>query len=291
MIDPNSKESKNLKEDSKGCMYIKDVAEIEVKSTEEALDLMQRAQKRRVVAYTDLNAESSRSHSIFTIRVVQVAQQQQQDAATSSKNAVHVSQLSLVDLAGSERTKRTKNTGSRLREAGSINSSLMALRNCMETLRENTNSCARKVSAAHSSPLTLTLESNCSIFRCFQMVPYRDSKLTLLFKNYFEGHGRIKMILCINPSAVEFDETIVSWFAGLFQLFSFLIAFFCLSQNVLKFSDLIKDVLVPVVSTEMQHHNQHRPSNFEKVTMEALEQANLVLLSNLQKKYAHLFLN
>ena len=220
MIDPNSKESKNLKEDSKGCMYIKDVAEIEVKSTEEALDLMQRAQKRRVVAYTDLNAESSRSHSIFTIRVVQVAQQQQQqqqDAATSSKNAVHVSQLSLVDLAGSERTKRTKNTGSRLREAGSINSSLMALRNCMETLRENTNSCARKVSAAHSSPLTLTLESNCSIFRCFQMVPYRDSKLTLLFKNYFEGHGRIKMILCINPSAVEFDETIVSC---LFQPFS-----------------------------------------------------------------------
>lgn len=296
MIDPNNKESKNLKEDSKGCMYIKDVAEIEVKSTEEALDLMQRAQKRRVVAYTDLNAESSRSHSIFTIRVVQVVQQQQQqqDAGANTpsiKNAVHVSQLSLVDLAGSERTKRTKNTGSRLREAGSINSSLMALRNCMETLRENTNSCARKVSVAHF--WWLILESNCFIFR-FQMVPYRDSKLTLLFKNYFEGHGRIKMILCINPSAVEFDETIVSWFS-LFELtslyFSNWVYFIFFSQNVLKFSDLIKDVLVPVVSTEIQHHNQHRPSNFEKVTMEALEQANLVLLSNLQKKYAHLFLN
>ncbi len=69
----NSKESKNLKEDSKGAMYIKDAVEIEVKSTEEALELMHRAQKRRVVAYTDLNAESSRSHSIFTIRVVQAA--------------------------------------------------------------------------------------------------------------------------------------------------------------------------------------------------------------------------
>jgi kinesin family member 23 len=56
-----------------------------------------------------------------------------------------VSQLSLVDLAGSERTKRTKNTGNRLREAGSINSSLMALRNCMETLRENILSGSRKV--------------------------------------------------------------------------------------------------------------------------------------------------
>jgi kinesin family protein 23 len=42
------------------------------------------------------------------------------------------------------------------------------------------------------------------------MVPYRDSKLTLLFKNYFEGNGKIKMILCVNPSAQEFDETIVS---------------------------------------------------------------------------------
>ena len=48
-----------------------------------------------------------------------------------------MSQLSLVDLAGSERTKRTNNTGSRLKEAGSINSSLMGLRNCMETLRDN----------------------------------------------------------------------------------------------------------------------------------------------------------
>lgn len=67
------RESKNLKEDSKGAMYIKDVTEIEVKSTEEALDLMSKAQKKRVVAYTDLNSESSRSHSIFTIKIVQAA--------------------------------------------------------------------------------------------------------------------------------------------------------------------------------------------------------------------------
>lgn len=42
-----------------------------------------------------------------------------------------------------------------------------------------------------------------------KMVPYRDSKLTLLFKNFFEGSGRIKMILCINPNAIEFDESFV----------------------------------------------------------------------------------
>jgi kinesin family member 23 len=54
-------------------MYIKDLTEIEVKSTEEALELLHRSQKKRVIAYTDLNSESSRSHSIFTIRIVQAA--------------------------------------------------------------------------------------------------------------------------------------------------------------------------------------------------------------------------
>ncbi|CAF0834960.1 unnamed protein product [Brachionus calyciflorus] len=227
------KESKNLKEDSKGCMYIKDVNEIECKSTEEALDLISKAQKKRVVAYTELNSESSRSHSIFNIRVVQ-------SSCLNRQAPVFVSQLSLVDLAGSERTKRTKNTGSRLREAGSINSSLMALRNCMETLRENSLSGTRK------------------------MVPYRDSKLTLLFKNYFEGNGKIKMILCINPNSIEFDET----------------------SNVLKFSDLVRDVLPNMNSNPTgkipKSASVNSNLNF-KITFDELENNNLALLNNLQQ--------
>ena len=43
-----------------------------------------------------------------------------------------------------------------------------------------------------------------------QLVPYRDSRLTHLFKNHFDGEGRVRMIVCINPKAVEYDETIVS---------------------------------------------------------------------------------
>ena len=41
-----------------------------------------------------------------------------------------------------------------------------------------------------------------------QIVPYRDSKLTLLFKNYFDGEGKVKMIVCVSPSASDYDETI-----------------------------------------------------------------------------------
>jgi kinesin family protein 23 len=45
-----------------------------------------------------------------------------------------------------------------------------------------------------------------------KMVPYRDSKLTHLFKNYFDGDGRVRMVVCVNPKAEEFDETVVSIF-------------------------------------------------------------------------------
>ncbi len=49
-----------------------------------------------------------------------------------AKYPAHVSQFSLVDLAGSERTRRTHNTGTRLKETGAINKSLMSLCHCIE---------------------------------------------------------------------------------------------------------------------------------------------------------------
>uniref|UniRef100_A0A914YIK4 Kinesin motor domain-containing protein n=1 Tax=Panagrolaimus superbus TaxID=310955 RepID=A0A914YIK4_9BILA len=39
-------------------------------------------------------------------------------------------------------------------------------------------------------------------------VPYRDSKLTYLFKSYFEGFGKIRMIVCLNPQATDYEENL-----------------------------------------------------------------------------------
>lgn len=61
------------------------------------------------------------------------------------KTKMTISQLSMVDLAGSERTSRTNNDGERLREAGNINTSLMVLRTCLETLRDNQQHGGNKV--------------------------------------------------------------------------------------------------------------------------------------------------
>uniref|UniRef100_A0A1B0CZ59 Kinesin-like protein n=1 Tax=Phlebotomus papatasi TaxID=29031 RepID=A0A1B0CZ59_PHLPP len=176
-------QSKIIREDATHNMYVHGVTEVEVKSMEDAIEVFQLGQKRKRMGHTILNAESSRSHSVFTVRLVQAPTDRDGEYVLQDRRTITVSQLSLVDLAGSERTNRTKNTGQRLKEAGNINNSLMTLRTCLEILRENQGSGVNK------------------------MVPYRDSKLTLLFKNYFDGEGQVKMIVCINPRAEDYDET------------------------------------------------------------------------------------
>ena len=41
-----------------------------------------------------------------------------------------------------------------------------------------------------------------------QIVPYRDSKLTTLFKNFFDGEGKVRMIVCVSPKSEDYDESI-----------------------------------------------------------------------------------
>uniref|UniRef100_A0A665UKE5 Kinesin-like protein n=1 Tax=Echeneis naucrates TaxID=173247 RepID=A0A665UKE5_ECHNA len=178
-------QSKILREDQNHNMYVAGCTEVEVKSTEEAFEVFWRGQKKRRIANTQLNRESSRSHSVFTVKLAQAPLDADGDHILQDKNQVSVSQLCLVDLAGSERTSRTKAEGSRLREAGNINQSLMTLRTCMEVLRENQMCGTNK------------------------MVPYRDSKVTHLFKNYFDGEGKVRMIVCVNPKADDYEETML----------------------------------------------------------------------------------
>lgn len=65
-------QSKIIREDGAHNMYVHGVTEVEVKSADEACEVFRKGQKRKRVEYTSLNKESSRSHSIFTIRLVQV---------------------------------------------------------------------------------------------------------------------------------------------------------------------------------------------------------------------------
>jgi kinesin family protein 23 len=83
-----------------------------------------------------LNSTSSRSHSIFNIRLAMAPMRADGSFyPEADESQIIVSQLSLVDLAGSERSKRTENKGERLIESGKINQSLSTLRLCFDQLR------------------------------------------------------------------------------------------------------------------------------------------------------------
>ncbi|DAA14971.1 kinesin-like protein KIF20B [Bos taurus] len=181
-----------LSQDVKGYSFIKDLQWIQVSDAKEAYRLLKLGTKHQSVAFTKLNNASSRSHSIFTIRILQIED-------SEIPHVIRVSELSLCDLAGSERSMRTQNEGERLRETGNINTSLLTLGKCISVLKNSEKS------------------------KFQQHVPFRESKLTHYFQSFFNGKGKICMIVNISQCSFTYDETL----------------------NVLKFSAIAQKVYVP----------------------------------------------
>lgn len=78
-----------------------------VTSVQQALDLIKRGNHARTTAATNLNSNSSRSHSILTFFI--------ESRDNGTRNApVHIGKLHLVDLAGSERLSRSGKLTSKL---------------------------------------------------------------------------------------------------------------------------------------------------------------------------------
>ncbi|CAE6457406.1 unnamed protein product [Rhizoctonia solani] len=146
--------------------------------------ILKLGQINRTVFGTVANERSSRSHAVFTIKLLRV----HKGADKEDPEEVQCARLSVVDLAGSERSKNTHATGDRLKEAGNINKSLMVLGQCMEMLRAN----QRKIASGGTLKLGV--------------VPFRHSKLTELFMDFFVGEGRAAMIVNVNPYDTGFDE-------------------------------------------------------------------------------------
>ncbi|KAL5535141.1 hypothetical protein ACEPAF_3235 [Sanghuangporus sanghuang] len=188
----------SLKKDPEGGgKYVAGLKCVRVRSAEEAKHVFRTGNINRRVFGTLTNAVSSRSHGIFTLRAVRIHRGDPSD--------VSVSRLSIVDLAGSERTKNTHNTGDRLKEAGNINKSLMVLGQCMEAMRSN----QRRVAAMLAAPGRGEIDiANPGRGVKLAIIPFRHSKLTELFQDFFTGEqgGHAAMIVNVNPYDTGFDE-------------------------------------------------------------------------------------
>ena len=103
-----------IKMDAKKKVVIKHAVVKEASNYAELKKLFDDGNKMRHVGGTRMNAESSRSHSIFAIII---------DSVDKNTGQSSSGKLTLVDLAGSERADKTGATGDRLKEGIAINTS------------------------------------------------------------------------------------------------------------------------------------------------------------------------
>ncbi|XP_029284424.1 LOW QUALITY PROTEIN: kinesin-like protein kif7 [Cottoperca gobio] len=172
----------HIRED-KGNIVLCGVKECEVEGLDEVLSLLESGNTARHTGATQMNPNSSRSHTIFTVYMDQRrGGSRLYGTATNSGPQMLSSKFHFVDLAGSERILKTGNTGERLKESIQINSGLLALGNVIGALGDP------KRKGSH--------------------IPYRDSKITRILKDSLGGNSKTLMIACISPSSSDFDESL-----------------------------------------------------------------------------------
>lgn len=88
----------------------------EVKTVEEALELLIFGNTNRVVAKTDMNRHSSRSHAIYRLTV-----ESYEKELGPGAEMVRLADFNLVDLAGSEGVNSAGTSGKRKKEGSKIN--------------------------------------------------------------------------------------------------------------------------------------------------------------------------
>ena len=152
--------------DGTRCYWVRG-GERAVGSAAEALEALTESLRLRHTASHALNAESSRSHCIFSLQVhrrrdvyklERVDKQTWRYMLQPGRTAVGVTRANLVDLAGSEDARETCANGATLREAADINKSLFTLRKAIEHLALRKHTCAACADAATAdcAPLAST---------------------------------------------------------------------------------------------------------------------------------------
>ncbi|KAJ2498956.1 hypothetical protein GGH96_003881 [Coemansia sp. RSA 1972] len=199
LLEP-TKTNLKIHENAKREIFVGDLSEHIVFNADQVEELLQKGDRNRHVAGTNMNERSSRSHTIFRIVIESrekvegdcdgengLAKRQQRLSTGSFADseeftgAVMVSCLNLVDLAGSERVGQTGAEGQRLKEGAHINKSLLALGTVIARLSEDSD-------RGH--------------------IPYRDSRLTRILQPSLGGNAKTLIICTITPSPDYIDEAL-----------------------------------------------------------------------------------
>ncbi|XP_013360881.1 PREDICTED: centromere-associated protein E isoform X2 [Chinchilla lanigera] len=164
-----------VREDINRNVYVADLTEEVVYTSEMALNWITKGEKNRHYGITKMNERSSRSHTIFRM----ILESREKGEPSNCDGSIKVSHLNLVDLAGSERAAQTGAEGVRLKEGCNINRSLFILGQVIKKLSDG---------------------------QIGGFINYRDSKLTRILQNSLGGNAKTRIICTITPAS--FEETL-----------------------------------------------------------------------------------
>lgn len=190
-----------------GNTYIKDLTTVHVTSASDAYDVINAGLAQVNYAATNINANSSRSHCILIVNVIHFSYPDRYQFET----------YKFCDLAGSERLKKTENIGSRLKEAQRINTSLMVLGRCFDLMFQNQQAKSGK-----------------------EVVPFRESKLTMLLQRSLIGQEKITTIVTMAPKIDFLDE----------------------NMQVLAFASIAQQIVYKQPKPELQNRRAARSTRF-----------------------------
>ncbi|KAJ5669941.1 uncharacterized protein N7477_005304 [Penicillium maclennaniae] len=158
----------------RGKTTITDINTVDLDSPEMVKAILKNADANRSVAATKANERSSRSHSVFILKLIG------ENHITGERSE---GTLNLVDLAGSERLSHSQATGERLKETQNINRSLSSLGDVIAALGQGKE-------GGH--------------------IPYRNSKLTYLLQFSLGGNSKTLMFVMVSPLQAHLSETLTS---------------------------------------------------------------------------------
>ncbi|XP_073959322.1 kinesin-like protein at 61F [Choristoneura fumiferana] len=161
----------------KGANIVNGLEEVTVLNKNHVYKIMAQGQERKRVASTLMNAQSSRSHTVFTIVV------HMKENSPEGEELVKIGKLNLVDLAGSENISKAGSDNpakrERARECVNINQSLLTLGRVITALVER-----------------------------HPHIPYRESKLTRILQESLGGRTKTSIIATISPGHKDLEETL-----------------------------------------------------------------------------------
>ena len=193
--DELDKKKHEIKHDmAKGKTTITDITTVDLDSPGKVESILSRASSNRSVASTKANERSSRSHSVFILKLIG------ENHVTGEKSE---GTLNLVDLAGSERLSHSGATGDRLKETQSINKSLSCLGDVIGALgqgKEGGHVPYRNSKVSHSVPNIRSLLSKAD----------DPLQLTYLLQFSLGGNSKTLMFVMISPLQAHLSETLTS---------------------------------------------------------------------------------